>query len=199
MDFMANNVGEYIMFGDWNAVRVASERSGTEFCALDATNFNDFINGNMLYEIALGGLQYTWRVKAGNKLSKLDRFFVTNNVLLSCDYLKGVVLPRGCSDHSPIMLFQDNFDYGPTYFKIFHSWFERPKFDDMVQQEWADISLSGPHHITVKLRALKMKLREWITQSRKEEKAQLTELVGNINELDCLIDSGLASNNQIDE
>ncbi|XP_071687390.1 uncharacterized protein [Rutidosis leptorrhynchoides] len=88
-DFMANNVGEYIIFGDWNVVRVASERSGTD--------------------------------------------------------------------------------------------------------------LSGPHHITVKLRALKVKLREWITQSRKEEKAQLTELVDNINELDCLIDSGLASNNQIDE
>ncbi|XP_071740610.1 uncharacterized protein [Rutidosis leptorrhynchoides] len=170
-DFMNNNVGEYIMLGDWNAVRVASERSGTDFCAIDASNFNDFINGNMLHEIPLGGLHYTWRVW----------FFL-----------------RGYSDHSPIMLFQDNLDYGPTYFKLFDSWFERPNFDDMVKQEWAIITSSGAQHITAKLRALKGKLKCWITQSRKEEKAHVKVLIDNINGLDTLIDSGHASEVQID-
>ncbi|XP_071694999.1 uncharacterized protein [Rutidosis leptorrhynchoides] len=143
-NFMANNIGEYIMFGDWNAVRIANERSGTDFCAIDASNFNDFINANMLHEIPLGGLCYTWRVKGRD------------------------------------------------------TWIERPNFDDMVKTEWAGISSSSNTHITVKLRNLKGKLKSWIAQSRCNEKAQLKSFTDSINDLDSVIDSGQATEAQIE-
>ncbi|XP_071729093.1 uncharacterized protein [Rutidosis leptorrhynchoides] len=198
-DFMANNVGDYILFGDWNAVRLANDRSGTEYCATDAFNFNNFINNNVLHEVPLGGLKFTWRTKAGNKLSKLDRFFVTNNVLMCVDHLKGVVLPRGFSDHSPILLFQEKVDYGPTYFKVFDSWFERAGFDDTVRKEWAEINANNGQHVTKKLRLLKSKLKDWISQSRKIESVRLKEVVEKLNGLDVLIDVGWATESQVND
>ncbi|XP_071718074.1 uncharacterized protein [Rutidosis leptorrhynchoides] len=88
-NFMATHPGDYILMGDWNSVRVMDDRCGSEFCPLDARVFNDFILSNALLEIPLGGLQFTWRNKAGNKFSKIDRFFVTNNILIVVDDLKG--------------------------------------------------------------------------------------------------------------
>ncbi|XP_071713472.1 uncharacterized protein [Rutidosis leptorrhynchoides] len=138
--FMVDNVGKYILFGDWNSVRSEEERFGTEFCSRDAEAFNEFIDSQLLFEVPLGGLQFTRRNKAGSKFSKLDRFFLSANVLDHFDNLKGIVLPRGFSDHSHVFLFQDIVDFGPTFFKIFDSWFARDDFDSTVRSAWADIT-----------------------------------------------------------
>ncbi|XP_071689149.1 uncharacterized protein [Rutidosis leptorrhynchoides] len=167
-NFMASNNGDYILFGDWNSVREESERCGTEFSARDAHFFNDFIERSSLHEVVLGGLKYTWRLKDGSKFSKLDRFFVTNNIMSSLEDLKGKVLPRGFSDHSPIMLFQDKIDFSPTYFKVFDSWFERHDFDSKI------------HH------------------SRSTEFTHLRDLKQSIIDLDLIIDTGTATAAEIE-
>ncbi|XP_071709064.1 uncharacterized protein [Rutidosis leptorrhynchoides] len=128
-NFIDAHPGEYILMGDWILVRSIDERCGSAFCTYDARAFKDFIDHNAFYDMPLGGLQFTWRNKPGNKFSKIDRFFVTNNVFNVVDDLKGLVLPRGYSNHSPILLFQDKVDFGLTYFKIFDSWFSRPDFE----------------------------------------------------------------------
>ncbi|XP_071687322.1 uncharacterized protein [Rutidosis leptorrhynchoides] len=164
-NFMENHTGDYILFGDWNSVRREDERCGSEFLQQDADCFNNFIESSGLHEVPLGGMRYTWRNKPGNKLSKLDRFFISNNVLVGVDDIKGVVLPRGFSDHSPIFLFQDNFDYGPT-----------------------DPNLN----IVAKLRLLKVIIKDWIHTSRTSECLRLKEVTNLINDLDINIDSGNA-------
>ncbi|XP_071741400.1 uncharacterized protein [Rutidosis leptorrhynchoides] len=133
-DFMNAHLGDYICMGDWNAVRSMEDRCGSEFVTNDAIAFNDFIDSNQLHEVSPDGLQFTWRNKVGSKLSKIDRFFISYNVLNMLDDITGLVLPRGESDHSPIMLFQKNLDFGPTNFKIYDSWFARSDFVNKIRE-----------------------------------------------------------------
>ncbi|XP_071739653.1 uncharacterized protein [Rutidosis leptorrhynchoides] len=171
--FMSSNVGEYILFGDWNLVRVDNERSKSEFCILDASNFNHFVDSNLLHEVPLGGLQYTWRNKAG------------------------VVMSRGSSDHSPIMLFQDKADFGPTYFKVFALWFDRHHFDAIVSNAWSQINVDINAPLTIKFRSLKLKLKDWIKLSRLNESVRLKDITRKIDDLDILIDTGAANSSHI--
>ncbi|XP_071741363.1 uncharacterized protein [Rutidosis leptorrhynchoides] len=125
------------------------------------------------YQLPLGGLRFTYRNKAGSKLSKLDRFFLSNNLLSVVDDIKGSVLSRGYSDHSPIFLFQDKVDFGPTYFKIFDSWFDRTDFDVTVRSAWDSICTTRDLDIVAKLRIMKSKLKAWIHQSRSFEASRV--------------------------
>ncbi|XP_071688172.1 uncharacterized protein [Rutidosis leptorrhynchoides] len=192
-NFALSHPGEYIFMGDWNSVRTSDERCGWVFCPQDANIFNDFIESNALYEVPLGGLKYSWRNKTGRKFSKIDRFFITDNVLNALHELKGLVLPRGYSDHSPLLLFQDKVDFGPTYFKIFDSWFSRPDFDATVRLAWDSISNDHNLDIVAKFRLLKGHLKSWIHTARSNEAKMLKEITGKIDELDIIIDSGSAS------
>ncbi|XP_071718279.1 uncharacterized protein [Rutidosis leptorrhynchoides] len=131
------------------------------------------ISAFMSSNVPLGGLQYTWRNKAGSKFSKTDRYFVTNYIVSSVDDLKGVVMPRGSSDHSPVFLFQDNVDFGPTYFKVFDSWFNRHDFDATVRNAWSLVNVDVNLPLTAKFRLLKSSLKEWIKQTRLTESARL--------------------------
>ncbi|XP_071687761.1 uncharacterized protein [Rutidosis leptorrhynchoides] len=196
-NFIDAHPGEYILMGDWNSVRSIDESCGSIFCTHDARAFKDFIDHNAFYDMPLGGLQFTWCNKPGNKFSKIDRFFVTNNVFNVVDDLKGLVLPRGYSDHSPILLFQDKVDFGPTYFKIFDSWFSRPDFELTVRKAWDIISIEANMDIVAKFRLLKGHLKSWIHSSRSTEAKRLKELKDNIIELDAIIDSGNASSNEV--
>ncbi|XP_071694685.1 uncharacterized protein [Rutidosis leptorrhynchoides] len=187
-----------LFFGDWNAVRYEAERNDTVFCPLDASAFNHFIDSNALYEVPLGGLQFTWRNKSGTQFSKLDIFLITNNVLEGVADLKGEVMARGLSDHSPISLMQDKVDFGPTYFKVFDSWFERRDFDDVVKNAWADLSSVSNLNVVSKMRMLKQKLKAWIISSRSSEATRLKVISNQIQALDVTIDAGSASSDSVE-
>ncbi|GJS00445.1 RNA-directed DNA polymerase, eukaryota [Tanacetum coccineum] len=72
---------EVVVMGDFNEVRYASERYGSVFHAANAVEFNDFIVNSHLHEIPLGGYSFTWTDKYANKMSKLDRFLVSQGFL----------------------------------------------------------------------------------------------------------------------
>ncbi|PWA96075.1 Endonuclease/exonuclease/phosphatase [Artemisia annua] len=48
-------------------------------------------------------------------------------------------LNRLWSDHNPILFHCYKSDFGPTPFKIYHSWFIRPDFDDLIKLELANL------------------------------------------------------------
>nr|GFB05500.1 RNA-directed DNA polymerase, eukaryota, reverse transcriptase zinc-binding domain protein [Tanacetum cinerariifolium] len=81
-----------------------SERYGTVFSRLEAHNFNLFIDDTRLVDVPLGGPSYTWMNKAGTKMSKLDRFLVSNSIMDAVPDLKVTALARGWSDHITLML-----------------------------------------------------------------------------------------------
>ncbi|XP_071726797.1 uncharacterized protein [Rutidosis leptorrhynchoides] len=147
---MISHSGDYILMGDWNAVRVNEERCGTDFCHHDARVFNDFIDSNSLYEVPLGS-----------------------------------VLAQGYSDHSPILLFKDKVDFGPTYFKIFESWFARPDFEDTVRNAWSDI-VDRDMDIVAKFRVLKARIADEVLINDRNNLCNERDDISKLVNLDVL-------------
>ncbi|GJY56673.1 RNA-directed DNA polymerase, eukaryota [Tanacetum coccineum] len=126
------------MMGDFNEVRYKSDRFGSNFNAHGADIFNNFIINSGLEEVPLGGSAYTWCHKSASKMSKLDRFLVSENLLNTCPNISAITLDRFLSDHRPILLREASFDYGPTPFRFFHFWFDVDGFDKFVTDSWKD-------------------------------------------------------------
>ncbi|GKC44044.1 RNA-directed DNA polymerase, eukaryota [Tanacetum coccineum] len=110
--------GEVVMMGDFNEVRYKSDRFGSNFNAHDADIFNNFIINAGLEEVPLGGSAYTWCHKFASKMSKLDRFLVSEIFLNTCPNISAITLDRFLSDHRLILLREASFDYGPSVFSL---------------------------------------------------------------------------------
>ncbi|GJZ29665.1 RNA-directed DNA polymerase, eukaryota, reverse transcriptase zinc-binding domain protein [Tanacetum coccineum] len=132
--------GNIILFGDLNEVRYETKRIGSSFSRRDAENFNAFIHDASLIDLPMGGRRFTWMNKTGSKLSKLDRFLISNSVFLEHLNLQVTVLEKVWLDHNLILLHCMKSDFGPIPFKIFHSWFDRNDFDDVVKEAWSCLS-----------------------------------------------------------
>lgn len=80
--------------GDFNEVRKAGERYGTNFNERQADMFNSFITNLSLIDVSLGGYRFTWTDKWASKMSKLDRFLVSEGFYDTFPLLTGIVLEK---------------------------------------------------------------------------------------------------------
>ncbi|GJR37206.1 RNA-directed DNA polymerase, eukaryota [Tanacetum coccineum] len=113
--------GECVILGDFNEVRSIHERFGTVFNPFGANSFNNFINMAGLINLPLEGYSFTWPHKSASKMSKLDRFLISEGLLTLYPSLSALCLDRHLSDHRPILLRELKVDYGSTLFRFFHS------------------------------------------------------------------------------
>nr|GFD35911.1 RNA-directed DNA polymerase, eukaryota [Tanacetum cinerariifolium] len=90
--------------GDFNEVRRMEEWWGSVFNARGADVFNYFISGSGLTECQLEGYSFTWAHPSAKKMSKLDRFLMTNGLLASFPHISAISLDRHLSDHRLILL-----------------------------------------------------------------------------------------------
>ncbi|KAL4579684.1 hypothetical protein LXL04_015841 [Taraxacum kok-saghyz] len=127
-----------MLFGDFKAVRNDNERHGTRFCPLIASDFNEFIYEAGLVDIPMGGKRYTRVDSYCGKMSRLDRFLVSEQLFDVFPELQCIVLMRRWSNHCPLLLQELNIDYGPTSFKLFSSCMEITGFDDVVKKACID-------------------------------------------------------------
>nr|GEY34903.1 RNA-directed DNA polymerase, eukaryota [Tanacetum cinerariifolium] len=134
--------GEVIIMGDFNEVRSSNERSGSCFNPYSSRRFNDFVNNSGLVDIRLEGYAFTWSHPSGSKMSKLDRFLISDGIYNSFPFITAICLDRHLSDHCPILLQEVRMDFGPIPFRIFHSWFYLSGFDNMIQTTWSSFSHS---------------------------------------------------------
>ncbi|GJX79028.1 RNA-directed DNA polymerase, eukaryota [Tanacetum coccineum] len=163
--------GEVILMGDFNEDRMPSERRGSVFNKQGAAFFNYFILSSGLIEVSLGGYTFTWAQKNAAKMSKLDSFLVSEGLMTRLPALSGIILDRHLPDHRPILLRELVVDYGPTPFRLFHSWFMLNGFDNVVVDSWQLDVVTGDNAMTClkkKFQALKGKLREWSHASSSE-------------------------------
>nr|GEV86775.1 RNA-directed DNA polymerase, eukaryota, reverse transcriptase zinc-binding domain protein [Tanacetum cinerariifolium] len=146
-----------------------------------------------LVEIILGGIHFTWCHRSAKKMSKLDRFLVSENLLSSYPRLNAITLERYLSDHHPILLRENQYDYGPTPFRFFHHWIEMEGFRKLVEDSWNDCPSEGHNAMKIfmgKLKHLKKCIRQWNKSnmvSRKNIKAQYLK---DLAEVDLRINSG---------
>nr|GEU42927.1 RNA-directed DNA polymerase, eukaryota [Tanacetum cinerariifolium] len=128
--------GEIIIMGDFNEVWYPSEHYGSSLYSLNVAEFNKFIANSHLIDIPLGGYSFTWSDKYVSKMSKLDRFLVSQGTLDLFPNLIGLVLHRNISDHRPILLKDAHVDYDPTPFRLYHSWFLEDDFQAVIVDSW---------------------------------------------------------------
>ncbi|PWA98066.1 RNA-directed DNA polymerase, eukaryota, Reverse transcriptase zinc-binding domain protein [Artemisia annua] len=198
-NFMSNNHGRYLICGDFNEVRTESERCGSIFSHSDAQAFNSFIDRSGLSEIPMGGRLYTWMNKAGSKLSKLDRFLLSEDIITACPDLKATVLDRLWSDHNPILLHVDKTDFGPIPFKLYNSWMQREGFNTMIKttnEEYFNQNLGLQSSLKQKLKFFKSKIKGWHHESRLMDTSRMQVIQNSLNVLERKIDSSTATDEE---
>nr|GEX21475.1 RNA-directed DNA polymerase, eukaryota [Tanacetum cinerariifolium] len=70
--------GEVILKGDFNEVRSKEERRRLVFNHAGARVFNQFISSSGLIDVKMEGYYFTWSHPSATKMSKLDRFLVSD-------------------------------------------------------------------------------------------------------------------------
>ncbi|GJZ53952.1 RNA-directed DNA polymerase, eukaryota [Tanacetum coccineum] len=192
--------GDVIIIGDFNEMHTQDERHGSIFNAHGADAFNLFISSAGLEEVPLDGCKFTWCHKSGSKMSKLDRFLISEGLLNSCPNISSITLDRYLSDHRPILMRESHHDYGPSPFRFFHYWFELEGFDTFVKQTWNDAQVTDSNAISMfmkKMKYLKEKIRMWVKANKENSKSHKQCLQEELSKIDLLLDKGEGSSTLI--
>nr|GEW97244.1 RNA-directed DNA polymerase, eukaryota, reverse transcriptase zinc-binding domain protein [Tanacetum cinerariifolium] len=192
LTFRNENPGSYILFGDFNVVRNPSERVGSQFNLISASSFNNFINDGIFWDMPLGGHAYTRLSSSGYKLSKLDRFFISEHALPF--FQNHMVLDSFVSDHRPIILKHALVDFGPIPFKFYNSWLSEPSLDAMIKSVWHEPELSVGANSFIsfkdKLKKLKLAIKSWAKSLLETKCKDKDALMSNIKELETFLENG---------
>nr|GEV08903.1 RNA-directed DNA polymerase, eukaryota [Tanacetum cinerariifolium] len=157
--------GQVVIMGDFNEVRVKSDRYGSVFNARGAQRFNSFILDSGLVEINLGGYHYTWCHKSAKKMSKLDRFLVSENLINNSPNITAISLDQYLSDHRPILL--------------------RERYKSHAVKDDNAI-----RYIMGKFKFVKSKIREWNAYYKNEAKKDKDQCIRDLVNIDDIIASG---------
>ncbi|GJV87160.1 RNA-directed DNA polymerase, eukaryota, partial [Tanacetum coccineum] len=178
--------GETVILGDFNEVRTEQERFGSIFNVQGANMFNNFISMANLIDLPLGGYSYTWAHKSATKMSKLDRFLVFEGLLALFPYLSGICLDRHLSDHRPILMCESVLVYGPTPFRMYHSWFKIEGFNKFVEDSWNSMNISNPNAMIClkkKFQTLKYAIKSWSKENKKKLNATKAAVQNKLSKL----------------
>ncbi|GJZ47836.1 RNA-directed DNA polymerase, eukaryota [Tanacetum coccineum] len=194
--------GEYMLMGDFNEVRFDYERFGSLFNSLGAIAFNNFITMAGLIDLPLEGYSFTWSHKTASKMSKLDRFLISEGLLSLFPSISALCLDKYLSDHRPILLRELAVDYGPTPFRFFHSWFSKKGFDKMVEETWKNTDFMEENSIIKlkkKLQALKSSIKQWLSEEKQLSGAAIRSIQERLTVLDKSIDQHKCNEEMVNE
>nr|GEZ22147.1 hypothetical protein [Tanacetum cinerariifolium] len=172
-DFMHNHNGKFILFGDLNVVRNEQERFGSIFSSHEADHFNAFIDSSGLIDLHIGGCYYTLMNKAGTKLSMLDRFLISDDIL-------------------------EKSNFGPSSFNLYNSWLLRDGFDDLIISVWSSMENqpnARSHMSHEKLRSIKGSIKQWHSNIKINDHNKRLEALNDLKVIDKKIDDGSANEN----
>ncbi|GJV50013.1 RNA-directed DNA polymerase, eukaryota [Tanacetum coccineum] len=158
--------GESSIVGDFNEVRCIKERWGFSF---------------------------TWAHPSATKMSKLDRFLMSNGLLSAFPLILAICLDHHLSDHRLILLKEVFSDFGHTPFRFYHSWLELPGFDDLVSKSWNSFTLddsNGMIRFKKKLQMLKKEIRAWTLDFKRHQVGLSKDLKSKLCDIDKVLDQG---------
>ncbi|KAK8626047.1 hypothetical protein V6N13_133701 [Hibiscus sabdariffa] len=110
------------------------------------------------------GCSYMWfRGNLEILASRLDRFFLSAEVVSLVNNLRLSMLLRGLSNHNPILLKEESLSGGKRPFKWFLHWADDADFVGMV-----DYVLRQPknRHISHALREIKGVIKGWVADTQ---------------------------------
>ncbi|GJW84114.1 copia protein [Tanacetum coccineum] len=189
-----NDTLEVALVKSMNIEDSVSQESKSDSQEEDGVDKGEESESEGLFKLALGGRNFTWMNKAGTKMSKLDRFLISHQVMDAFTDVKVTALPHGWSDHTPIMLHCDKVDYGSVLFKIFHSWLQRDRFDECIKKAYNECFLINPQMpFHEKLKVIKQNIKGWKHQVKNVEVARKQEVMLKLIDIETKIDSNIAS------
>jgi exonuclease III len=124
----------WFLAGDFNETMLRSDRSSGFINKVGSTAFRLFIDDCNLIEYNMSEGLYTWF--RGGSMSKLDRIFSSPCCHLQFPLLSLRRLPRGFSDHCPLILGVSPAEKGWIPFKFMDCWLHHPNFKDIVKGIW---------------------------------------------------------------
>nr|GEY85002.1 RNA-directed DNA polymerase, eukaryota [Tanacetum cinerariifolium] len=148
------------------------------------------------------GYSFTWAIKSAKKMSKLDRFLISEGLLLKFPSLFAICLDRHLSDHRPIILREVVADYGPSPFHVYQSWFYKKGFDNLIKDSWCSSSSNDSNKIILlkkKLQALKASIKKWCKNDIKRSNDTCFSIKARLSDLDKLFDNGLSNEELVTE
>eukprot|EP00253_Pinus_taeda_P008568 PITA_08568 len=158
-----------ILGGDFNMITSLMEKKGgLRKLNRDGEQFKDFIDNASLVDVYPKQGNFTWNNRRGGEnliSSRLDRFLVSENLLLDGKNVESNILPNGGSDHWPISLIVEvpgTPRNKPFRFEKF--WIEHPNFLTMVGKWWAEPLVeegSKMFNLQKRLKNIKLKLKDW--------------------------------------
>ncbi|XP_058783306.1 uncharacterized protein LOC131657982 [Vicia villosa] len=186
------NDGEWIIGGDFNAIKTREERKsiGVLSNANEAFEFAEFIEKSLLVDVPCKGKKFTWYSGNGKSMSRLDRFLVSEKVLNDWGVIGQMVRERDISDHCPIWLEVDIKDWGPKPFKFNNEWFYHDSFYSFVEKEWKSFIVEGrgDYILKQKLLLLKGRIKWWNKEVFGRIDLEIQEEVREINCRDDLLE-----------
>nr|GFB78037.1 RNA-directed DNA polymerase, eukaryota [Tanacetum cinerariifolium] len=176
------------------------ERRGSCFNPSSAIVFDHFISSSGLVDVKLEGYAFTWSHPSGSKMSKLDRFLVSEGIFSIFPFITALCLDRHLSDHRPILLREVYSDFGPIPFLFYHSWFSLEGFDAMVEQTWRSFSHSDVNRMIrfkKKLHDLKAIIRCLVKDKRMHMSGEKNSIKNELSDIDKEVDRGVVSDTNL--
>ncbi|GJW16895.1 RNA-directed DNA polymerase, eukaryota [Tanacetum coccineum] len=143
---------------------------------------------------------FTWSHPSASKMSKLDRFLVSEGILSHFLSITAICLDRHLSDHRPILLREVHTDFGPIPFRFYHSWFSLDGFDDMVEHAWNSFSHSdanGMIRFKKKLQDLKIIIRRWVKDKKLQMSGVRSFIKNELGVIDKDLNRGVVSDTNL--
>ncbi|GMI67618.1 hypothetical protein HRI_000431100 [Hibiscus trionum] len=114
-------------------------------------------------------------------MCRLDRVLILPGIIQLVPDLCLHALPKSVSDHNPLLLCVDKFNFEPRPFMFFNHWMEDPKFNDLVTSIRKNLRGSGIGNV---LKGVKEAIKGWVKENRKHSiKSQIEEAEKRINAL----------------
>ncbi|PWA70430.1 cytochrome P450 [Artemisia annua] len=167
--YLSDKSGHFILFGDFNEVRYESERFGSMFNSQGAENFNEFISQLGLLDLNIGGRNFTWMNKMGTKMSKLDRFLLSESVLNAVPNMTAVALDQ-IEEFNDVMV--DSFN------------------------SFQNVHGSALVNFKNKLKHIKGSCRAWHKEFKEKKSARYKVLSSSIGEVERKMDEKCASQDE---
>lgn len=184
--------GMWVFIGDFNSVRWMEERRNSKFHFGMACDFNDFIEEANLQEYSMRGNKFTFLAGMGSncKMSKIDRVLVCEEFFNRWPGACLRALPRGLSDHCPLVLSVCDSNFGAKPFKWFNSWLDRDGCEKVVVDAMNGFIGSGSADVNLhrKLGAVRNDLKRWWKEISKSEDDAMNALREDITDLERIME-----------
>ncbi|XP_057452573.1 uncharacterized protein LOC130744401 [Lotus japonicus] len=159
-----NFCGPIAIGGDFNATLHDSERKGSGNVSGSDQFFKLFVENYHLIDLPLRNGEFTWTTtKNGGLWSKLDRWLVNDDLILTFNGAAQSAEEWNVSDHRAVTLSVGSRDFGPKPFSFFNHWLLEEGFKDFVEEWWSSTVVEGWSSFALmqKLKGLRTKIREW--------------------------------------